>query len=172
MAGVAPEQVLNHSEACTSFLCSLSDNVYDVRFGSFKLREMNSNEVLFEIERDFYEATEDTRSIQYSFPPQFLNLRSLGSTIHFSVGSEPVKNFRMIERHYFKSSLLQTVDFCIPFMMPNSVNTHEIIYDLPALPQELMDEMIRSPYETKSDSFFFVEDKLVIHVRAQYDYSG
>ena len=31
--------------------------------------------------------------------------------------------------------------------------------------------MIRSPYETKSDTFFFVENSLIIHNRAEYNYS-
>ena len=31
--------------------------------------------------------------------------------------------------------------------------------------------MIKHPYETKSDTFFFVEDKLVIHNRAEYNYA-
>jgi hypothetical protein len=57
-------------------------------------------------------------------------------------------------------------------MMPNSVNSHEFIYELPALPRDLVVDMVGNPYETKSDSFFFVEDKLVMHVRAEYDYSG
>lgn len=172
MAAVTPENVLSHCEASSNFLCTLSDNIYDIRFGTFRLREMNTNQILFEFERDFYEATEDSRFIQYAFPAQFLNYRSLGTTIHFSVGDNPVNNFRMIERHYFRNSLLQTFDYTIPFMMPNSVNTHEFIYDLPALPEELVNEMVRNPYESKSDSFFFVDGKLVIHVRAEYDYSA
>ena len=133
---------------------------------------MESNRCLFEIERDFEEATEDTRLIQYSFPPEFLQLRSLGTSIHFSVGQMPVSNFRMIERHYFRSTLLQSYNFGIDFMIPNSVNSHEFIYELPVLPEELAIEMISNPYETKSDSFFFVQDKLIMHVRAEYDYSG
>lgn len=31
--------------------------------------------------------------------------------------------------------------------------------------------MIQSPYETKSDTFFFVENKLIIHNRAEYNYA-
>ena len=32
--------------------------------------------------------------------------------------------------------------------------------------------MVRSPYQTRSDSFYFVEDKLVMHNKADYSYSG
>lgn len=167
-----PEVILGLTEATSDFLCSLSDNVYDIRFGSFRIRDMENNQCLFEIERDFEEASEDTRLIQYSFPPEFLLLRNLGTTIHFSVGEIPVSNFRMIERHYFRSNLLQSYDFTVDFMIPNSVNTTEFIYDLPTLPKDLFIEMVSNPYETKSDSFFFVENKLIMHVRAEYDYSG
>jgi hypothetical protein len=31
--------------------------------------------------------------------------------------------------------------------------------------------MIAAPWETKSDTFFFVEDKIVIHNRAEYNYA-
>ena len=33
-------------------------------------------------------------------------------------------------------------------------------------------EMIQSPFETKSDSFYFVDDKLVMHNKADYAYDG
>ena len=169
---ITPETVLEYTEACSDFKCSLSDNIYDIRFGTFRIRDLENHRCLFEIERDFEEATEDTRLIQYTFPPEFLMLRSVGTSIHFSVGSLPVNNFRMIERHYFRSTLLQSYDFTINFMMPNSVNSHEFIYELPELPKELVIDMICNSYETKSDSFFFVENKLIMHVRAEYDYSS
>lgn len=31
--------------------------------------------------------------------------------------------------------------------------------------------MIAAPYETKSDTFFFVDGKLIIHNRAAYNYA-
>ena len=33
-----------------------------------------------------------------------------------------------------------------------------------------VDDMIASPYETKSDSFYFVDNKLVMHNKASYKY--
>ena len=33
-------------------------------------------------------------------------------------------------------------------------------------------EMIASPYETRSDSFYFVDDSLVMHNKADYAYNG
>ena len=36
----------------------------------------------------------------------------------------------------------------------------------------LVREMIASPYETRSDSFYFVDDSLVMHNKADYAYNG
>ena len=36
----------------------------------------------------------------------------------------------------------------------------------------LVQEMIDSPYETRSDSFYFVDDQLVMHNKADYAYDG
>lgn len=33
-------------------------------------------------------------------------------------------------------------------------------------------EMIGSPFETRSDSFYFVDDELVMHNKADYAYNG
>ena len=33
-------------------------------------------------------------------------------------------------------------------------------------------EMIDNPYETRSDSFYFVEEKLIMHNKADYAYNG
>lgn len=32
--------------------------------------------------------------------------------------------------------------------------------------------MVENPYETRSDSFYFVDGKLVMHNKAEYSYSG
>ena len=64
---ITPETVLSYNQATSEFLCELSDNIYDIRFGSFRMRDMENNRVLFEIERDFEETTEDSRLIQYFF---------------------------------------------------------------------------------------------------------
>jgi len=33
-------------------------------------------------------------------------------------------------------------------------------------------DMVEHPYETKSDSFYFVDDRLVMHNKADYAYNG
>mmetsp|Transcript_18895 Transcript_18895/g.16319 ORF Transcript_18895/g.16319 Transcript_18895/m.16319 type:complete len:82 (+) Transcript_18895:423-668(+) len=77
----------------------------------------------------------------------------------------------MIERHYFKDKLIRSFDFTFPFCIPNSCNDWENIYDIPELTEEQKKEMINSPFETKSDSFYFANGKLVMHNKAEYDYS-
>lgn len=77
----------------------------------------------------------------------------------------------MIERHYFKNRVIKSYEFKFGFCMPKSKNTLEMIYDLPELSEEERVEMSSNPWETKSDTFFFVEGKLIIHNRAEYNYT-
>ena len=91
--------------------------------------------------------------------------------MEFSIGENPVPNLLMIERHYFRGKCIKSFEFKFGFCMPNTTNTLEMIYDLPQLSPQEMHDMISSPWETKSDTFFFVEDKLVIHNRAEYNYA-
>jgi hypothetical protein len=35
-----------------------------------------------------------------------------------------------------------------------------------------VNDMIKNPFETKSDSFYFVEDQLIMHNKAEYAYNG
>ena len=72
----------------------------------------------------------------------------------------------MIEKHFFKGELIKEYTFNTPFCIPNSVNSMEAIYDLPELDLEKQQEMIANPWETKSDSLYFVNDKLVMHNKA------
>lgn len=110
------------------------------------------------------------------------------------MGDTPINNFRMIERHYFREQLLKSFDFEFGFCMPSSKNTCEHIYEFPALSEEISEwlcstcmwecvcvcvslpppvrEMILYPYETQSDSFYFVDNQLVMHNKADYSYSG
>jgi len=44
------------------------------------------------------------------------------------------------------------------------------VYSLPPLEDDLISDMVSSPYETTSDSFYFVGDTLVMHNKASYRY--
>lgn len=88
----------------------------------------------------------------------------------FKVGNEALSNFRMIERHYFRNNLVKSFDFNFGFCIPGSTNTWEAVYDVPKLDDDLIEEMIRHPFETHSDSFYFVGDELIMHNKARYRY--
>lgn len=71
------------------FLCPLSANTYGIDFLSFKIRDMDTNNVVFEVAKDpnapppQYPENFDynqLRSIQYKFPAQFLRYETIGTT--------------------------------------------------------------------------------------------
>ena len=99
-------------------------------------------------------------------------LRKVGATVDFSVGAKPINEFRMIERHFFRNKLLKSFDFDFGFCIPDSKNTVEHIYDFPTLEPETVRQMVSNPFETKSDSFYFVNGKLIMHNKAEYSYNN
>jgi hypothetical protein len=168
-------------------LCPLSANTYGIEFISFKIRDIEGKKTLFEVDRETGTgqceggATAHTpngvdqetamRTIQYDFPRSFLKYKTIGTQLSFCVGDKPVPNFRMIERHYFRNKLIKSFDFTFGFCMPHSTNSWEGIYDLPALNEAEEEDIASHPYETKSDSFYFVNDELVMHNKAEYSYA-
>lgn len=159
-------------------MCKIADNTYNIKFGAFRIRDIESGFVLVDVSEEELagEIPEDmddpkTRLVKYHFGPDFLRLKTIGLKVEFSVGDKPVPNLQMIERHYFKGRVIKSYDFKFGFCIPNSKNSLEVIYDLPQLSDSEKEDMINSPWETKSDTFFFVENKLVIHNRAEYNYA-
>jgi len=182
---ITPEDVLKLTKITDGFLCSNS-NEYQIEFTRFKIRDLETDTVLFDISKNLTdsnlpegEATDEKqddadsgRFVRYLFSPSFLKLKHIGATVEFQVGNKDVKNFRMIERHFFKDRMLKTFDFNFGYCIPNSRNTCEHIYEFPTLPPELINEMVANPFETRSDSFYFVDNKLVLHNKADYSYDG
>lgn len=188
MEPVTPDKVRSLTKFTDKFLCDKSANVFNVRFRKFRMRDLDSGFVLFEVSDDGAEEQtqkeepkqqsleEETvenslRTIRYHLGPDFLELKNLGSSLTFSVGAKPVKNLVMIERHYFRDILIKSFEFKFDFCIPNSTNTWESIYTVPELDPKIKADIIANPWETKSDSFYFVEDKLIMHNKALYDYS-
>jgi len=181
---ITPDQVLGLRAVTEDYLCKPEDNVYNIDFTRFKIRDLQTGTVLFEIAKphncDLDEDEEDScdgdtsagRFVRYQFTPAFLRLCTVGATVEFTVGERPVNSFRMIERHYFQERLLKNFDFDFGFCIPNSRNTCEHIYEFPQLPEDLIKLMVDHPYETKSDSFYFVDNKLIMHNKADYSYNG
>ncbi|XP_041751280.1 protein unc-119 homolog A-like [Coregonus clupeaformis] len=178
---ITPDDVLALQKITENYLCDPGENVYSIDFTRFKIRDMETGTVLFEISKPPYtDKAGDKRAIdpytgrfvRYQFTPAFLRLREVGATVEFTVGDMPIENLRMIERHYFREKLLKSFDFEFGFCMPSSKNTCEHIYEFPPLSEDVMREMILHPYKTQSDSFYFVDNKLVMHNKAEYSYSG
>ncbi|XP_037091818.1 protein unc-119 homolog B-like isoform X2 [Pollicipes pollicipes] len=181
---VTPEDVLRLDKITQNYLCVPEANIYDIDFTRFKIRDLDSGAVLFEIAKPSVDYEPDDgsepeemdqnagRFVRYHFTPKFLQLKAIGATVEFTVGAQPVNNFRMIERHFFRGKLLKTFDFEFGFCIPNSRNTCEHIYEFPNIGPDTVDEMIRHPYETRSDSFYFVDNKLIMHNKADYAYNG
>ena len=68
--------------------------------------------------------------------------------------------------------MLKSFDFDFGFCIPDSKNTVEHIYDFPKLESETIKQMVANPFETKSDSFYFVDGNLVMHNKADYSYNN
>ena len=194
MSEITPDIVREYKEFTPKFLCGLDANTYNIKFKKFKMRDLESDFVLFEVSDDSpddlnnsnekkeeekkekinYEDEDiftSPRSIRYHLGPDFLELKDLGSSLTFSVGNQPVKDFLIIERHYFKDLLIKSFEFKFDFCIPNSVNTWEYIYTIPDIDPQVKKEMIAEPWTTRSDSFYFVGDKLIMHNKAFYNYT-
>ncbi|XP_045466368.1 protein unc-119 homolog isoform X2 [Harmonia axyridis] len=185
---ITPDDVLHLTKITDTYLCDPDANIYDIDFTRFKIRDLESGAVLFEIAKPLPENVDENsdknteneepldpnsgRFVRYQFTPQFLKLKTVGATVEFTVGSRPVNRFRMIERHFFRDKLLKTFDFEFGFCIPYSTNTCEHIYEFPTLSPDLVKEMIAAPFETRSDSFYFVDDRLIMHNKADYAYNG
>ncbi|KAI8622598.1 GMP-PDE, delta subunit-domain-containing protein [Chytriomyces sp. MP71] len=176
----SPSDVLKLKKPPKSFLCK-NRVANPVQFVEFKIRDTKSNKVFFEIGRPVeslqWPVTKDvdpddsSRSISYEFSHQILCYESIGTSLVFAVGPQPLANFRMIEMHYFKDKLIKSFDFSFGFCIPNSINTWENVYKLPKLDSKTIKEMMDSPGKTVSDSYYFVDDKLIMHNKAYYNYN-
>jgi len=181
------DEVAAYTMPTDGYMCPLTANVYGIDFEVFRVNDYETGQVLFEVAKDPDtpptdwasippEYEDQVRCISYDFGSDFLSLPAISTELQFSVGSEPLQSFRMIERHYFRDFLIKSFDFEFGFCMPNSTNTWGAIYDVPELPAELVEDMIANPWETQSDSFYFVTDeygveRMVMHNKAKYAYS-
>ena len=152
-----------------------------MEFLNFVISDYNSKKTIFEVGRDspnppdvsidFSSLGPDMyRKIKYTFSEDVLRLPAIQTTLVFSVGAKEMQGFRMIERHYFRDQLVKSFDFKFGFCIPSSVNTWEAVYDMPPLSETLIQDMLDNPFETKSDSFYFVDNKCIMHNKASYSY--
>lgn len=92
---VTPEDVLRLTKITDTYLCDPDANIYDIDFTRFKIRDLESGAVLFEIAKPLPENVDDNdkntendepidpnsgRFVRYQFTPQFLKLKTVGAT--------------------------------------------------------------------------------------------
>ncbi|KAL3775541.1 hypothetical protein ACHAW5_001560 [Stephanodiscus triporus] len=179
---IGPKHVLRMSKPTKGFLCSLSSNVYNIEFVKFAIRDDASKRVFFEmghgvsmvgssdVDCDNFDDDDCSRAIKYTLSEDVLRLPVVSTSLTFTVGENPVANLRMIERHYFQNQLVKSYDFSFGFCIPLSTNSWDAIYDVPPLNEDIIQKMIENPFETVSDSFYFVGDELIMHNKARYQY--
>lgn len=175
---VTPNEVLKLTAPTSEFLCPLSANTYGIDFLSFRIRDEDSTKVVFEVSKDpnapptqypEHFDLDQLRSINYTFPIDFLHYRTVGTKLIFKVGNQEVRNFRMIERHFSAGKLIKSYDFTIEFCIPDTINEWEAIYDMPKLSDRELKSII--DHGSQSDSFYFVGNQLIMHNKATYKYN-
>lgn len=177
---ITPDYCRTLPKPTDTFLCPITANNKGIDFCSFRVRSLDegSSRTLFEVARPDYvpapavETLDDnSRFIRYNFGPEFLSYTTIGTNLEFNIGGEPLNNFLMIERHYFREQLINSYEFSLPFVIPGTRNTWEMIYTKPELNDEWKAALMAAPYESRSDSFYFVDDVLVMHNRAEYAFT-
>ena len=162
------------NQPTNNFLVQLENNVYDIKFLGFKMRDTDTNEIFHQFTaEDKYQLDYFASNIlEYDFPHKVLKCKTIGTDLNFCVGDKPVKDLDFIEKHYLDGDLVKSYEFKFPFYMPNSTNSIEFIYPVPKLDPKI-EEKIKNKEDVRafSDTFILVEGKLVIHRRASYVYS-
>eukprot|EP00033_Pygsuia_biforma_P002741 GCRY01003025.1.p1 GENE.GCRY01003025.1~~GCRY01003025.1.p1 ORF type:complete len:184 (+),score=19.67 GCRY01003025.1:383-934(+) len=175
------KDILKLKKPTTEFLIPI-DASWGIFFHAFRIRDLETKETYFEFSlpedkelpftkmAEHYYVDDSARTIDYTFPKRFLEAKDVGTCLTFSTGEKPITNFRMIERHYFREKLIKSYDFNFDFCIPCSTNSWEVIYSMPKLSKSLRQDMIANPGETKADSFYFIEDKLIMHHKASFSF--
>ena len=174
MTDFTEEQALKMEKPTDHFLIKLEDNIYGVRFNGFKLRDIKTERVFHEyypadpFELDYFA----DHMLDYPFPNEILKgQKHLGTTLKLVVGNQLVKNLILLERHYIEGKLAANFRFQFPIFIPNSENTVEFIYEIPKLAPEIEEKLEKGEdVHAESDTFVFVEGKLIVHRRAKYTY--
>ena len=174
MSDFTEEQALKMDKAADHFLVKLEDNIYGVRFNGFKLRDIKTDKVYHEYypanpyELDYFA----DHILDYPFPNDILKgQKHLGTSLKLVVGDKLVKDLVLLERHYIGGKLAANFRFTFPAFIPKSENAVEFIYEIPKLSPEVKKKKEKGEdVFAESDTFIFVEGKLIIHRRAKYTY--
>ena len=166
-------EILEMQKPSDKFYVKLEDNTYGIRFIGFKIRDCDKGTIFHEFRAEsIYDLDVFANlELEYYFPQEILKTKTIGTNLTFVVGDNQVKNLDFIERHYIYDTLVGNYTFNFPFFMPSSENNIEFIYNVPNLPQKAKDDITNGrDVPARSDTFIFVDGKLVIHRRAKYLY--
>jgi len=181
---ITPAYVGQLAAPCDSFLCPLNANIYDLDITGFKIRIMpdyqnyHAEKILKEMNApprpppSQRNEGDSSRTIGYTFPGSTVHATSLGTTLVFKNGDYPIQDLRMIEKHYLGGQNWRQFDYSMPFVPPASGNTWEMQYDIEELSEEWKSYLYSNPGMHSSDTFFFVGEQLIMHMRASYSYNG
>ena len=175
MSDFTEEQALKLEKPLDKFLVKLEDNIYGVKFNGFRLRDTQEKKIYHEYyPKDEYELDYFAdHMLDYPFPNDILKgQKNLGTKLNLViVGDKPVKNLVLLERHYIEGKLAANFRFAFPMFMPKSKNEVEFIYNIPKLSDDTEDKLKKGEdVHAASDTFVFVDGKLIIHRRAKYTY--
>ena len=169
------ESIKKLDKPTDKFLVKLEDNTFGIRFIGFKIRDYDTSEVFHQFkstnpyELDYFA----DHLLEYIFPLKILKAKTIGTFLTFVVGDKPVKNLDFVEKHFINGELMKSYEFNFPLFMPNSENNIEFIYPVPKLKEEIAVKVNKGEkIDATSDTFIFVEGKLIIHRRAVYSYSN
>jgi len=182
-------EVRQNAQPSDKFLCKIKSNVYALQFLRFQIKNSETNQVFYTHEQEVLPNSEmlindddyppemlavldQMRTIHYEFPEDFLRCKIITSSITFKVGDLPIKDLVIVDRFYFKDKLIKTYEFKFPFCIPNSTNDWDYVYEFPALSNQQISEMINSPGETHSETFFFVGEEMILHNKALYGFTA
>lgn len=169
------------------YLCNLRDNSFCLQFLAFRLSDAETNEIYFQLENEELSSAamliddanigeeekkyiKEARRIEYVFPKKVLEREHISSFVRFKVGDRPVNELVLLEKHFYKDELLKEFKFTFPFCAPDSTNTWEFVYSLPKLTPTQAADIIANPNIVTSDTYLFVEGKLIIHNKVFYTY--
>ncbi|KAI8999772.1 GMP-PDE, delta subunit-domain-containing protein [Gaertneriomyces semiglobifer] len=179
---ISPDDVRKLTKPTEKFLCPFSANKY-FEFLEFRIKDVANNTTVFDVKnpRDpklidwehRVDGPDEMRTIQYTLPASLLTTPFISTHLLFTTCPSPI-NLRMIERHYFSSRLVKSFEFEFGFCIPSSTNSWEGVYEVPKLTDKELKEVKelgkKGEVGVWSDSFFFVEDKMVAHHKASYTY--
>eukprot|EP00127_Corallochytrium_limacisporum_P001733 Clim_evm70s77 gene=Clim_evmTU70s77 len=171
-------EIRKANKPAAGYLCNAkSDNRYGIDFIEFQIKNVDTGDIYFQFQKEPYtflpQSDDDNsvRFVQYCLPKAFLECKTISTRVRFCVGAEPVSNLKMLERFYFRDRLLKDYDFDFGFCIPNSTNEAEFTYDTPKISPSDIAMMVAEPWSTRSDSYYFVDDVLIMHNKAEYQFN-